>query len=200
MAAAPEVFAVRPSCADHGCRHSDRHWVCHRHAVGRAGLPSGAVTRRVLPHMLVRQRGRIINASSVTGPMVGTPGEAAYGAAKAAMVGMSRALALEVAKQASPSTVWPPAGWQLALIVPRKHERPCTRRSDAPAHRLKRPRPSLSWPCRAQAISPASRSWSTVETACRSARDERHPAPGARLLLPGPRSQKVDLGPTATHE
>ena len=31
--------------------------------------------------------------------LLGTPGEAAYGAAKAGMVGMSRALALEVAKQ-----------------------------------------------------------------------------------------------------
>ena len=57
------------------------------------------VTRRVLPHMLARQRGRIVNVSSVTGPVVGTPGEAAYGAAKAGMVGMSRALAVEVAKQ-----------------------------------------------------------------------------------------------------
>lgn len=57
------------------------------------------VTRRVLPHMLARQRGRIVNVSSVTGPLVSTPGEAAYSAAKAGMVGMSRALALEVATQ-----------------------------------------------------------------------------------------------------
>ena len=49
--------------------------------------------------MLTRQRGRIVNVSSVTGPLVSTPGEAAYSAAKAGMVGMSRALALEVATQ-----------------------------------------------------------------------------------------------------
>jgi len=55
------------------------------------------VTRRVLPAMLARGHGRIVNVSSVTGPLVSNPGEAAYSAAKAAMVGMSRALALEVA-------------------------------------------------------------------------------------------------------
>ena len=54
------------------------------------------VTRAVLPTMLAESYGRIVNVSSVTGPLVSVPGEAAYGAAKAAMVGMSRAIALEV--------------------------------------------------------------------------------------------------------
>lgn len=52
-------------------------------------------TRQVLPGMRARRQGRIINVSSVTGPVVANPGEVAYSAAKAAMVGMSRALALE---------------------------------------------------------------------------------------------------------
>ena len=55
------------------------------------------VTRRVLPGMVARKHGRIVNVASVTGPLVGNPGEAAYSAAKAAMVGMSRSIALEVA-------------------------------------------------------------------------------------------------------
>jgi 3-oxoacyl-[acyl-carrier protein] reductase len=55
------------------------------------------VTRCVLPGMIGRNYGRIVNVASVTGPMVSNPGEASYGAAKAAMVGMSRALAIEVA-------------------------------------------------------------------------------------------------------
>ncbi len=55
------------------------------------------VTRACLSAMLARRYGRIVNVSSVTGPLVSNPGEAAYSAAKAAMVGMSRALALEVA-------------------------------------------------------------------------------------------------------
>jgi 3-oxoacyl-[acyl-carrier protein] reductase len=56
------------------------------------------VTRVTLPHMIARKYGRIINVSSVTGPLVSVPGEAAYGAAKAALIGMSRAIALEVAE------------------------------------------------------------------------------------------------------
>jgi len=57
------------------------------------------VTRLVLPGMIQRQYGRIINVSSVTGPLVSGPGTSAYSAAKAAMIGMSRSIALEVAMQ-----------------------------------------------------------------------------------------------------
>jgi 3-oxoacyl-[acyl-carrier protein] reductase len=56
------------------------------------------VTRRVIPGMVARGYGRVINVSSVTGPLVSNAGEAAYSAAKAAMVGMSRSIALDVAK------------------------------------------------------------------------------------------------------
>ena len=56
------------------------------------------VTRLVLPHMIDNQYGRIVNVSSVTGPLVSNPGEAVYSAAKAAMIGMSRSLAIEVAE------------------------------------------------------------------------------------------------------
>jgi 3-oxoacyl-[acyl-carrier protein] reductase len=56
------------------------------------------VTRACLPAMIARRRGRIVNVSSVTGPLVSIRGQAGYSAAKAAMVGMSRAIALEVAQ------------------------------------------------------------------------------------------------------
>ena len=56
------------------------------------------VTRLVLPFMVNNGYGRVVNVSSVTGPIVSNPGESAYSAAKAAMVGMSRAIALEVAR------------------------------------------------------------------------------------------------------
>jgi 3-oxoacyl-[acyl-carrier protein] reductase len=56
------------------------------------------MTRAVLPGMTQQKYGRIVNVSSVTGPLVSNTGSAAYGAAKAAMDGMMRAVALETAR------------------------------------------------------------------------------------------------------
>jgi 3-oxoacyl-[acyl-carrier protein] reductase len=55
------------------------------------------MTRGVLPGMTEQKYGRIVNVTSVTGPQVSNPGSAAYGAAKAAMDGMMRAVAIETA-------------------------------------------------------------------------------------------------------
>ncbi|HEY8764569.1 MAG TPA: SDR family NAD(P)-dependent oxidoreductase [Solirubrobacteraceae bacterium] len=49
----------------------------------------------ILPGMVDRGYGRVVLISSVTGPFVTVPGDAAYAAAKAAMDGMMRTLALE---------------------------------------------------------------------------------------------------------
>jgi 3-oxoacyl-[acyl-carrier protein] reductase len=53
--------------------------------------------RLVAPGMAARRRGRIVNVSSVTGPYAGLLHSAAYGAAKAGVDGLTRALALELA-------------------------------------------------------------------------------------------------------
>jgi 3-oxoacyl-[acyl-carrier protein] reductase len=52
-------------------------------------------TRIYLPDMLADGYGRVVNVASVTGPYVANRGETAYSAAKAGMVGMTHALALE---------------------------------------------------------------------------------------------------------
>jgi 3-oxoacyl-[acyl-carrier protein] reductase len=50
-----------------------------------------------LPHMIDQGYGRIVLTSSITGSVVGQPGYAHYGASKAAMLGLMRSAALEVA-------------------------------------------------------------------------------------------------------
>jgi len=52
--------------------------------------------RAVLPFMMARRRGAIVNVSSVAA-LRATPGQAAYGASKAGVLGLTRTLALEVA-------------------------------------------------------------------------------------------------------
>lgn len=54
------------------------------------------VTRAALPPMLRRRWGRVINISSVVG-MVGNPGQVAYAAGRAGLIGATRALSREVA-------------------------------------------------------------------------------------------------------
>lgn len=55
------------------------------------------VTRALLPGMRERRYGRIVQISSVTGPVVGIPGSSVYASAKAGLLGMARALAIESA-------------------------------------------------------------------------------------------------------
>jgi 3-oxoacyl-[acyl-carrier protein] reductase len=55
------------------------------------------VTRAFLPGMKQRGYGRIVNISSTTGAVSAVAGDTAYAAAKAGMVGFTRAVALEAA-------------------------------------------------------------------------------------------------------
>ncbi|GAB1362079.1 SDR family NAD(P)-dependent oxidoreductase [Rhodobacter sp.] len=55
--------------------------------------------RAALPGMVARGHGRIVNISSVTGPMVTIDGASAYATAKAAVTGLTRSIALEYGAQ-----------------------------------------------------------------------------------------------------
>lgn len=68
------------------------------------------VTRAAVPGMVERQWGRVVMVGSITGPLMATAGDVAYASAKAAMVGLTRAAALDVAASGvTVNTVAP--GW-----------------------------------------------------------------------------------------
>jgi 3-oxoacyl-[acyl-carrier protein] reductase len=69
-----------------------RRW---RLSIERTLTTAANVTRAALPAMLERRYGRVVNVSSVTGPLVSIPGSSSYSAAKAGLDGLTRALAIE---------------------------------------------------------------------------------------------------------
>ena len=63
--------------------------------------------KAVIPGMLERKWGKIVIMSSVTGDMVADPGEAAYAMSKAALVGLTKALAREFAPTINVNAICP---------------------------------------------------------------------------------------------
>ena len=57
------------------------------------------VSQAALPHLVGQRWGRVVMVASVTGPVMAMRGDTAYAAAKAGMVGLARALALDTAAQ-----------------------------------------------------------------------------------------------------
>ena len=91
------------------------------------GLARNATTaflccKAVIPFMVQQQYGRIINVASVTGPVVANPFEAAYAAGKAAMVGLTRTLALETARSGITVNAVAPGWIATASSTPQERE------------------------------------------------------------------------------
>ena len=68
------------------------------------------VTRATLPHMQAAGWGRVVMVASVTGPVMAMRGEAAYGAAKAGLVGLARSVAVDYARDGVTANAVAP-GW-----------------------------------------------------------------------------------------
>ena len=68
------------------------------------------MTRLVLPRMRANRWGRIVTVASVTGPVMASRGDISYAAAKAGLVGLTRALAVDEAGAAITANAVAP-GW-----------------------------------------------------------------------------------------
>jgi 3-oxoacyl-[acyl-carrier protein] reductase len=69
-----------------------------RSALDRDLTTAFLVTRAVVPHLVAGGWGRIVNVASLTGPVMAMRDEAVYAAGKAGMVGLTRALALDLGR------------------------------------------------------------------------------------------------------
>ncbi|XVX20878.1 SDR family NAD(P)-dependent oxidoreductase [Actinomycetota bacterium] len=79
------------------------------------------VTRAALPHLRSSGSGRVVMVASVTGPLLAVRQEAAYAAAKAGMVGLARAIAVDEASHGVTANAVAP-GW-IATGSQTDHER-----------------------------------------------------------------------------
>ncbi|HET6157977.1 MAG TPA: SDR family oxidoreductase [Dongiaceae bacterium] len=57
------------------------------------------IIRAFLPGMLARQKGTIVNIASIAGSIVGVPNRFIYGVTKAALLGLTKSVAVEYVKQ-----------------------------------------------------------------------------------------------------
>jgi len=95
-------------------------------------------TREVLPHMLDRRFGRIINVASQLGQKGGT-GLAHYSAAKAGVIGLSKALALEVGDRGVTVNCIAPGPIDTALVADISEDWKVAKRAELPLGRFGRP-------------------------------------------------------------
>ena len=78
--------------------------------------------RAVVPHMMARNYGRIVNIASIAGKE-GNPNASAYSASKAAVIGMTKSLAKELAKTNITVNAVTPAAVRTAIFdqMPQSH-------------------------------------------------------------------------------
>jgi short-subunit dehydrogenase len=83
----------------------DNTWEDQHRYLQVLAVSSAELTRRLLPGMVERGWGRVINVSSIGGLLAGAPGQALYAASKAFLVKLSESVAAEYERYGVRSTV-----------------------------------------------------------------------------------------------
>ncbi len=96
-------------------------------ATWRAGLARNLdtaflVSREAMPHVMARGWGRVVNVTSVTGPVMAMTDEPAYAAAKAAMVGLARSIAVDFGAMGVTANAVAPGWIATGSQTPHEHE------------------------------------------------------------------------------
>jgi 3-oxoacyl-[acyl-carrier protein] reductase len=96
-----DILVNNAGMAQVGVEEDSRPFAELSDAEWRAGIDrnldlAASVTRAALGPITAAKNGRIVFVTSVTGPLVAIPGSSSYGAAKAGVDGLMRALALEL--------------------------------------------------------------------------------------------------------
>jgi 3-oxoacyl-[acyl-carrier protein] reductase len=86
---------------------SDDEW---RYSIARNLDSAFYVTRAALGHLRAARYGRIVNVTSVSGTLVASAGDAGYHAAKAGMLGLTRSVAFDAARDGVTANAVAP-GW-----------------------------------------------------------------------------------------
>lgn len=80
------------------------------HAVTRNLTTAYLATRAAIPHLVRAEHGRIVTVSSVSGPILAYRGDVGYHAGKAGLVGLTRSLAMDLAREGVTANAVAP-GW-----------------------------------------------------------------------------------------
>jgi 3-oxoacyl-[acyl-carrier protein] reductase len=96
------------------------------------------VTHRVAPGMVKARWGRIVNLTSVVG-LLGSAGQANYGAAKAGLIGLTRALARELARRSITANAVAPGPVDTEMLGALPEERRAELAATVPLGRLADP-------------------------------------------------------------
>jgi 3-oxoacyl-[acyl-carrier protein] reductase len=138
------------------------------------------VTKAALPAMTAHGWGRVVMVASLTGPVMAIRADVGYAAAKAGMIGLTRAIAVDTAGPGITSSTGSPPADRVRVAVPWEDEHGGPPRPAGAALPVRSPPPSPGWPAPAPPTSPGSTWWWTAATPSPSSaphqRDQLRPA------------------------